>query len=466
MKKYYFSLIFTVFFSFFLSNQLSAQSVNIDSLISATDKFNDSDTLKIFNYCDAAFKLGGQNEFDKALEVVSKAEAIIHNCKNEKIIALFNYVAGYINYSKLNYKESLSYLLKAVAGYEKLNNKSRVAACYTIIGFVYHDQTFFDKAEIYMLKSVAIREEMHDTMRMPGTYSNLGLNYYKRAQKNKKQDVFAGDMREASKYLNKSLEISRHLKLLGAEAGALGNLSNLMNDLKRYDEAEKFAKRSLEIYRSLGDTYEENVSLIDLGAIRLAQKKYSDAIKYFQTALEISTKNNYTDLIRFSYNNLWQAYEKTNDYKNMAFYLKLEKGIHDSVFNEENLRQINEMQIKYETEKKESENAFLLVKNELSDKAIKNQKMVILLVIIGLALALIFAFFIFRGLSKQKKANKIISQQKKEVEDKNHLINEQHELLEEKQKEILDSIKYAKRIQQAHLPTHKYVAKNLERLKK
>ena len=124
------------------------------------------------------------------------------------------------------------------------------------------------------------------------------------------------------------------------------------------------------------------------------------------------------------------------------------------------------MQIKYESEKKESENAFLLVKTELSDKAIKNQKTAIIFIVCGLLSTLALAFFIFRGLKKQKKANHIISMQKKEVENKNHLINEQKELLEEKQKEILDSIKYAKRIQQAHLPTDKYVAKNIGRLKK
>jgi hypothetical protein len=124
------------------------------------------------------------------------------------------------------------------------------------------------------------------------------------------------------------------------------------------------------------------------------------------------------------------------------------------------------MQIKYETEKKETENALLVTKNELSDKAIKNQKNIIIFIIGGLVLTLVFAFFIFRGLKKQKLANTIISQQKKDVEDKNVLIHSQKELLEEKQKEILDSINYARRIQGAHLPTDKYINKSLGRLKK
>jgi predicted PurR-regulated permease PerM len=154
------------------------------------------------------------------------------------------------------------------------------------------------------------------------------------------------------------------------------------------------------------------------------------------------------------------------NYKEAFHYLYKEKSLHDSVFNKENLKQINEMQIKYESEKKESENALLIVKNELSDKAIKNQKNIIISIVGGLVLTLLFLFFIFRGLSRQKEANRIISKQKQEVEAKNLLINTQKELLEEKQKEILDSINYARRIQRAHLPTNKYIAKSLGRLKK
>ena len=48
----------------------------------------------------------------------------------------------------------------------------------------------------------------------------------------------------------------------------------------------------------------------------------------------------------------------------------------------------------------------------------------------------------------------------------NLIISEQKKLVEEKQKDILDSIHYAKRIQQSLLPTEKYIQHSLKRLKK
>jgi tetratricopeptide (TPR) repeat protein len=444
----------------------SAQKKNIDSLIRVTETLSDTDTTKIFNYCDIALTFGHLSEFEKAAIYIQKAGKLISGFSNEHIRALYFYSAGYINYSTQNYKEAISYLLDAVKLYEKLNYQQRLAACYTVIGLTYHDQTFYDKAELYLQRALSIRIQKGDSMRLPGTYSNIGLNYTKWAQKKHVEGVDCFETREAIKNYKLALSIAQHFNIVAQEASALGNLSNLLNDQKKFSEALKYAEKALEIYKSLDDQYEIAISLIDIGSVYLAQSKYKEGIPYFESSLKIALENDFEELQRYNYSNLRQAFEKTGNYKEAYVNLYKEKALHDSVFNKENLRQINEMQVKYETEKKDAENALLLVKNELSDKAIKNQKNIIIFSVAGLVLALVFAFFIFRGLKKQKHANLIISQQKKDVEDKNILIHRQHELLEDKQKEIVDSINYAKRIQGAHLPTDKYINRSLGRLKK
>jgi len=120
----------------------------------------------------------------------------------------------------------------------------------------------------------------------------------------------------------------------------------------------------------------------------------------------------------------------------------------DSVLNENTDMQIETIKTEFETEKKEKENQLLQTQNQLSTETIKQQRITTYFIISGLLLALLLAFFIFRGLKQQRNANRIISEQK-------HLV-------EEKQKEILDSIHYAKRIQQSLLPTEKYIKRNLK----
>jgi len=96
---------------------------------------------------------------------------------------------------------------------------------------------------------------------------------------------------------------------------------------------------------------------------------------------------------------------------------------------------------KYNLLKKETEinlqNSLILERNR------QNKLLIIGLILISITLSIAVWAFI----QKNKSAKKI-AQQKKEIEDK--------------QKEIIDSINYAKRIQQSLLPTIKYIAKKIK----
>ena len=84
----------------------------------------------------------------------------------------------------------------------------------------------------------------------------------------------------------------------------------------------------------------------------------------------------------------------------------------------------------------------------------KRKNTIISFIIVGLVLVLIFSVLIFRRLQLSKRQNVLIENQKKEVESQKHLV-------EEKNREITDSINYAKRIQSAILPQEKLIKEHL-----
>ncbi|MBP7809774.1 MAG: hypothetical protein KA163_10810, partial [Bacteroidia bacterium] len=108
-----------------------------------------------------------------------------------------------------------------------------------------------------------------------------------------------------------------------------------------------------------------------------------------------------------------------------------------------------QMQYEYEAKAKELQNE-QEKKNILAKAELEQRKKERNYFIIGFALVMVLAGFIFRSYRQKQKANILITHQKKEVE--------------ESKKEILDSIHYAKRIQKAHLPNLNYIDKNLRRL--
>jgi serine phosphatase RsbU (regulator of sigma subunit) len=119
--------------------------------------------------------------------------------------------------------------------------------------------------------------------------------------------------------------------------------------------------------------------------------------------------------------------------------------------------QIADLNSKFESAKKQEEIEKLKGENEkgmemLSAKGVEldETKQTIVFFILVVILFVILIFFIIRSNYLRKQTNKTLVQQKEIIESQKHLV-------EEKQKEIIDSISYAKRLQEAILPPQKFV---------
>ncbi len=147
-----------------------------------------------------------------------------------------------------------------------------------------------------------------------------------------------------------------------------------------------------------------------------------------------------------------ELYAKKGDFKKALQFSRNYVLIRDSLSNTDKANEIRRQEMNYEFEKREAVAKAEQDKKdaiELEEK--QKQKIILYSTSTGLLFVLMLALVIFRSLQTNKKKNQIISNQK-------HIV-------EEKQKEVLDSIRYAKRIQSSLLPTEKYIDKRLNRLK-
>ncbi|MBW7868906.1 MAG: SpoIIE family protein phosphatase [Brumimicrobium sp.] len=134
----------------------------------------------------------------------------------------------------------------------------------------------------------------------------------------------------------------------------------------------------------------------------------------------------------------------------------------DSVFSEENQKATVQKEMQFEFDKKEAlqqaeqEKKDAIAKEELAKQRLQRNGF-----IGGFILMLALTVVVYRNYRNKKKANDIISQQKKEVEQQKDKVEKAHDELAEKNREILDSITYAKRIQSAILPPQKLVKEYL-----
>ena len=211
-------------------------------------------------------------------------------------------------------------------------------------------------------------------------------------------------------------------------------------------KALDYCEKSLKIREELSDKKGMATSLMSMGRIYLAQKKYELADKYCKRSLLMAKEIGFPIEIRNAEFTLYRIAEAKGDFKGAFEHVKQYILYRDSVNNESTRKASIKNQLKYEYEKKEA----VIKEQQEKERAVAEekdrfQKIVIASVVLGLLLVLVFAAFVFRSL---------------------RITRNQKIIIEEKQKEILDSIHYAKRIQSSLLPTEKYISNVLDNKKK
>jgi tetratricopeptide (TPR) repeat protein len=224
---------------------------------------------------------------------------------------------------------------------------------------------------------------------------------------------------------------------------------------------------ALDLREKLKDPRALATSLVQVATLYSHMGQKAKAIPYAQRALQWGEMIAYPDNIKQAAYQLYLDQKSTGDVKNALVNFELYIKMRDSIANESNKKAAIRTQLKYEYEKQAAADSVAhakesdiknaeLAKQSAELKAKRNQQYALFG---GLFCVCVFGVFMFNRYKITQRQKGIIEKQKYEVET-------QKMIVEEKQKEILDSIHYAKRIQLAHIPSEKRVEQIMKRLMK
>lgn len=166
-----------------------------------------------------------------------------------------------------------------------------------------------------------------------------------------------------------------------------------------------------------------------------------NAEKYFREAL--SLKHDNIEIVYYSKKQLAELLVRDKKFEEACKLYSESFVLKDSLTKIQTMDKLSELEVKYETGRKEEELKRMAVTSEMNDLKLKHSKIWLSLSVLGILFCVVVAFLLFRQNRNKQKANKKLEFQN-------------HEILQQK-KEITDSINYAKRIQTAILPPKKYV---------
>ncbi|OFY95810.1 MAG: hypothetical protein A3K10_16990 [Bacteroidetes bacterium RIFCSPLOWO2_12_FULL_31_6] len=417
-----------------------------------------------------------QGDIPKALEYYSKSLQLREEIGDKQGTAMSLNNLGYIYYNQGDIPKALEYYGKSLRLQEKIGNKQGTATSLNNIGAIYKNQGDIPKALEYLGKSLQLQEEICDKEGIASSLNNIGVIYYNQ-----------GDIPKALEHYSKSLQLHEEIGDKQGTATLLNNIgfiyqnhgdplvTSSKEDALRVGilKALEYYGKSLQLKEEIGDKHGIAYSLSNIGSIYLAQHQLTTARNYYKKAYQLSKELGYPELIEKAVSGLKKIYEQQGNFKLAYHYYQEEIQMRDSIQSEENYKTSVQQHAKYEYEKKAATDSIANVKEkEIKNSEIAQQKAEIKAkrfqqygLIGGLAIVLIFAGFVYNRLKVTQQQKLIIETQKTEVEQQKKLVEKQKEVVEEKQNEILDSIRYAKRIQDAVLTPQTYIERNLKRLK-
>jgi len=513
-------------------NLLKAQDNKIDSLLTLL-KNEKVDSNKIKQLISLASKYSYYNP-DTAIYFAEQAKKIAEKTNNKKLLAqafeslgwnncqLDNYpqaIDFYLKSIKLNeeigakdevsitlgsigvvyknqsdYPKALGYLFKALKIAEEIKDKNLTGTWLGNIGIVYSDQSDYSRALQYYFKALKISEEIGKKNHTSAWLGNIGNVYYYQAGLLRNSEKKAADVlyKNALEYYFRSLILAEEIGNRGSVASKLGNIANVYSDQGDFSKALNYYFKALKMNEELGRKGGKAIILGSIGSLYTEQKKYKEAHVYILRAIALNESIGSKDHQQVGYNDLSELYEKSTiplpdsvggkllNIEQMRlrsmYYYKRSIAIKDTIFSEENKKQLVRKEMDYEFGKKEAHTKAETEKNQaIAEEKNRKQKLVLILVSCVLLLVFVFAGIIFRSLRITRKQKNIIEAQKNEVtkqkdiadsqriiaEELRKIAEKQKYIVEEKQKEILDSITYAKRIQTALLTSDDYIKNNL-----
>lgn len=381
-------------------------------------------------------------DYPKALNNLNTYLEISERIYDKKAIASAYGNIGNIYYEQGRYPETLNMFLLTLKIREEIKDRKGLAFSYVSLGNIYSIMHNYTPSLKYYSQAIKLFEEFGDKHSLAGTYNNIagvytGKNYYE----------------QALKMYYSYIEIMKEFDDQQSIASTYDNIGNIFYYQKNYKKALEQYFEALTIQIKIDDKSGIGQSYINIGETYTRLGDYKNAEIFALKGLKITKETNELENLKHVYSALYNLYDTSGNYNKALENYKLYIIYRDSITNKENIEQSTRIEMNYEFEKKQAADKLEQSKKDAIAIADRKKQQVIIWSIGGVLILVIgFSVFVYRSSLQKQKANLEITYQK-------HII-------EEKQKEIVDSIYYAKRIQTALLPHEKYLERTLNTLNK
>ena len=340
-------------------------------------------------------------KYDKAETTYQEALTIAKKLGDHQEIITIQNNLGINYYKQAEYENAMLYLQAALETEEKYGREQDISSILNSMGMVYEAWDEDEKAIGYYIRALAIDRKYGDHSKIAVRLNNLGYIY---------RDMEDSD--KALSYLLEALEIERKIGNPHRIVIRISNITSIYISLEEYDLAQDYLDETALYLEQFDNIQVKATYFENYGNYYFNKQDYEKAAEYHLKALQLAEENN-LELMRFSsYSDLAGIYSDMGDYESALYYRNRFMSMQDSLFNEEKHKQIAELEMKYETEKKENEIMLLKKNAELGALQLKAHKRMRNLLYLILLLVILLVIVIFISYRHKAEVNRIKQVQK------------------------------------------------------
>jgi len=423
-----------VFFFFLLAGfqSFSQDRILIDSLkILLDDAHQPADKIRIYSDLTELYK---NIDTDTATEMARQALLLAEKTNDQLSVGLIHAQLGDIamildevESAEMNYKQAIEYL-------QEIKDVKQIIRIYLALGNRFIEKNNYPEAMDNYLKGIRTSEQLADSAYLAKLYNNLGIVYlnidkpeqalslYSKALdlfiKNNDSANIAGittnigsiyidlnDLEIARTYYLKGLEIFQKSSNISGVAHAYFKLGLLDEMQEKYTDALANLNKSLELQQQIivNGSGSKTMFLVEtnihIGIVLLALGEFQKAKEHLTTGYEMAQKTKQLSLIALSAQYLSDYYSKNKKFEQALNFYEVFKQYSDSIYNDDNVRQLTQLELQYQFDAKLKEAE---LQRKLEEQKRQRQNLIYLLILGSLLMVLVIVILLLR-LEKNKK---------------------------------------------------------------
>jgi tetratricopeptide (TPR) repeat protein len=457
-----FFLMLLVFHFISLSAQDHSDRARLDSLSAKAERYLEVSIDSVLNYAHQAISLANEygdweslsdncyfiqrayyleSEMDSAKKYIRKAQTFMKYLDDEKKKVRIIHALGIINYKTGELDSALFYYQKEFELEKELGHEERQASALGNIGMVFYRQSKYQKAVDNYFNCLKIFRKIGDDHKVMITYNNIGnvyrywedypkaLFYYRKAMdmmdsaSNKR---FVGFMNNnlaiiyrkqlnfdsAIIYYKLAKDIYKEINYQKGIASVYTGLAITYNKLGKLDKSYTTYLEAIEIQKKVNDRIGLASNYGNLGILLLNEKNPLGALVYLEKSDSLARVIGYREVRKNNFETFRDAYKMLGNFEKALEYELQFVALKDSIYNIEKLKEIENIQEKYQAEQKQLSIDVLNEQARVKDVKLSRKNIFIGALVVIILLTLVITWLINRNYKAHANRRRIILENK------------------------------------------------------